>query len=280
MGRFARSLQLLKASASVLRADKELVLLPVFSGIASLVVMVGFAVPLLVLSGMLDGGGSAEPGPLTYVGTFLMYLVLSYITIFFNTALLCAADQRLHGGDPTLGSALSAAASRAGRILPWAIVAATVNVVLRAIADRAGPVGAIVAGIVGMAWNVVTFLVLPILVFENVGVGEGIKRSTQLFKRTWGENLVGNGGIGLIGFLAILPAVLLVVAVASTGSATAIITVVVIAAVWILLVSVVMTALSGIYQLVLYRFAAQGIVPAQFAGVDLRASYKIQGRRR
>lgn len=279
MGRFARSLQLLKASASVLRADKELVLLPVFSGIASLVVMVGFAVPLLVLSGLLDGSGSGEPGPLTYVGTFLMYLVLSYITIFFNTALLCAADQRLQGGDPTLGSALSAAASRAGRILPWAIVAATVNVVLRAIANRAGPVGALIAGMIGLAWNVVTFLVLPILVFENVGVGKGIKRSTRLFERTWGENLVGNGGIGLIGFLAILPAVLLV-AVASTGSGTAIITVVVIAAVWILLVSVVMTALSGIYQLVLYRFAAQGIVPAQFAGVDLRASYKIRDRRR
>ena len=84
---------------------------------------------------------------------------------------------RLTGGDPTIGSALRGAASRAGKILPWVIVSATVSLILRAIEERAGAIGQIVAGIAGMAWSVVTFLVLPIIVIEGYSVGDAIKGS-------------------------------------------------------------------------------------------------------
>ena len=91
---------------------------------------------------------------------------------------------------------------RAGKILPWAIISATVSMILRAIEERAGFVGQIVAAIAGMAWAVVTFLVLPIIVIEGVGVRDAIKKSGNLFKRTWGENLAAQIGFSLIGFVA------------------------------------------------------------------------------
>ena len=174
MGRWARSKQLASASWGLLRHDKELMLLPLISGIASLVIAGTFMVPIFLTSKTTDAAGSStfEMNPLGYVLLFLMYLVLAYVTIFFKTALLCGADERMQGGEPSLGSALSGASSRAGKILPWAIVTATVSIILRSLEERAGILGRIVIGIVGMAWAVVTFLVLPIVVFENVGRNE------------------------------------------------------------------------------------------------------------
>jgi len=87
---------------------------------------------------------------------------------------------------------------------PWAILSATVSVVLRAVQERSGILGRIAVGLVGMARTLVTFLVLPIIVVEGTGVKDALSRSASAFKRTWGENVVGNAGIGLVGFLMIL----------------------------------------------------------------------------
>ena len=68
--------------------------------------------------------------------------------------------------------------------------------VLQAIEERFGIIGTIVARLVGLAWNLVTFLVVPILVLEDLGVGDALKRSKDLFKKTWGENVIGQFGLG------------------------------------------------------------------------------------
>ena len=180
MGRWARSKQLTAASWAVLRQDKELMALPLISGIASLMVAATFLVPIFFTSRTTDayGNGTSSMGPLQYILFFGMYGVLAYITVFFRTALLCGADERMKGGNPTLSSALSGAGRHAGKILPWVIVSATVSVILRGIEQRSGLLGRIIIGFVGMAWTVVTFLVLPILVFEGLGVRDAVNRST------------------------------------------------------------------------------------------------------
>ena len=278
MGRWARSKQLAGASWAVLRQDKELMALPLISGIASLMVAATFLVPIFFTSRTTDayGNGTSSLGPLQYILFFGMYGVLAYITVFFRTALLCGADERMKGGNPTLSSALSGAGRHAGKILPWVIVSATVSVILRGIEQRSGLLGRIIIGFVGMAWTVVTFLVLPILVFEGLGVRDAVKRSTQMLKATWGENLIVNGGIGLIGFLAMLPAFLLVVVGFASGGAGLGIGFVVtaIAAVWIIAVICWTSAMSSVFQLALYRYAADGQAPAAFTSVELGTAFQ------
>jgi len=257
MGRIQSSIEIAKSSWKVLKADKELMLLPILSTLATLATMALFLVPMFVSIGDLEAW---EPGPFEYGLLFMLYLVLAYVTIFFNAALVSAAHERLNGGDPTLGSALRGAASRAGKILPWAIVSATVSLILRAIEERAGAVGRIVVGLVGMAWAVVTFLVLPIIVIEGLGVGDAVKRSADMFKRTWGENLAAQVGFGLIGFVAAIPGAALVYLGVSGGSPVPL----VVGVLWLAGVAIVMSTLSGIYQTALYHFAADGTVPGEF----------------
>lgn len=261
MGRISRSFELFKASWTVLRADKELLALPMMSAVASIAVAATFVVPIFVTS-----GGSADTStlsPLQYVLLFLMYVALAYVTIFFNAALIHAANERMDGGDPTLRSALRGAASLAVTILPWAIVSATVSVVLRAIEERAGFVGRLVVGLIGLAWTLVTYLVLPILVVERMTVGDAIKESASMFKRTWGENVTAQLGFGLIGFLAAVPAVAIGAFAASQGGAVAIVGVGV-AALAVIVIAVVLAALNGIFQTALYRYARTGTSGGSF----------------
>ncbi|MFQ5948500.1 MAG: DUF6159 family protein [Acidimicrobiia bacterium] len=276
MGRIARTIELAKASWQVLRADKELLLLPVISFITTLIVAASFVAPL-ILAG--DAGSLEDPGPAGYVAVFVAYVVLAFITIFFNAALVHAANERLSGGDPTVSSALRGALAHVHRILPWALVSATVSIILRAIEERAGTLGRFAGAIAGIAWALVTFLVLPILVVEDIRVIDAIKRSGRLFKQTWGENVAAQIGFGILGFFAVLPAVLLVVLGIAAGGIAAVAAIVV-AVLWVLTVSVVLAALSAIFQTALYRYAAGLEIPqGAFGQSDLERAFAPKTRR-
>ena len=162
-----------------------------------------------------------------------------------------------------MGSALRGAARRAGKILPWALVTATVSIILRAIEERVGFIGQIVVSIIGLAWAVVTFLVLPAIVIEGVGVRDAFRKSTGLLRNTWGENLAGQAGLGLLGFLLILPGVAVGVLAALAGGVVMVAGIAA-AGVWMALVAVTMAALSGIYQTALYHYAVDGQVPSNY----------------
>ena len=209
----------------------------------------------------------------------LASIVLVYTTLFFKTALLCGAAERMDGGNPTVASALAGAARNAGRIVPWAVLSATVSMVLRAAEERAGIIGRIAIGLVGLAWSVVTFLVLPVLVFEQVSVGVALKRSAAMLRHTWGENLIVNTGIGLVSFVLCLPAFIGIAAGAATQTALGLGTMIVIGVLWIIGVACWSSAMSGVFQVALYRYARDGVAPAGFAHIDFREAFRTRTSR-
>ena len=127
--RLSRSWQLVKASASVLKQDRMLVLFPLISSMAMLAVLASFAIPVMgwvVFSGR-SATGSAVAGSTFYALGFLFYLTQYFVIFFFNAALVGAAMIRLDGGDPTLSDGLRLAASRWTSILGYAAIAATIS---------------------------------------------------------------------------------------------------------------------------------------------------------
>ncbi|MCO5095478.1 MAG: DUF6159 family protein [Chiayiivirga sp.] len=260
--RFSRSWSLIKASAGVLAKDKELLVFPLLSAICTLIVAAAFVLPMFGL-GALDGLREDSDGGVSlavYVVAFLFYLVQYFVIFFFNSALVGAAMIRLDGGDPTLRDGLRIAGSKALPILGYAAIAATVGMVLRAIQERAGWIGNIVVGLLGVAWTVASFLVVPVLVSRDVGPIDAVKESALLLKKTWGENLIGQGGVGLVfGFIVfgvVLMGAAAIVGAAMTGSGVLIGVVVAVFIVALLLVGLVQAVLSGIYSAALYRYAS------------------------
>lgn len=274
--RFRRSFEIFKASWGVLRSDKELLWLPVISGICSAIAAASILGPAFLVG--TDTASGYNPSVASYALLFLAYLVLAYITIFFNTGLVWAANERLTGGNPTLGGALGAARARAGVILPWAVVSATVSLILRAIEERAGFIGRIIIGMIGVAWSLVTFLVLPLVVLENESVGKAIKRSASMFKHTWGENMIGQGGIGLVSLLAILAAAPIVGLLVLTGLTPLIILAVVLGVTWLVAVTIVTSALGVVYQTALYRYASTGTVSPGFTQDQIAGAFAPKKR--
>lgn len=259
MGRLQRSIELFKASWSVLRQDRELLALPLISGLAAGLTIALFALPVLATVDFdaVDAAGNSTVGasPLTAALLALAYLVLAFISIFFNAALAHAANERMSGGDPTVGSALRGATSRVNRILPWAIVSATVSYLINQIQRRGGLLGGLLGFLGGLAWSAVTFLVLPILVIEDIGVTDAVKRSAGLLRSAWGEGLAGHVGLGIIGFVAMIPFGILAAVGASSSSASIAVPLVAVAILGFVGVLIVTSALSIIFQTALYRFA-------------------------
>jgi hypothetical protein len=201
MSRFARSLKLIKASMEVLRNDDALLVLPAISGVATMLTAGGF-VALAVSDGtfaaMAAAGRHHHPPAEFYAWMFCMYVVQYFVVIFFNTALVGAAIVLLGGGRPTVWDGLRLAVSRIGAILGYAIISATVGVLLQFVAERLGFIGRLIGATAGLAWTAATFLVVPILAAEAIGPLKAVERSSELLRKTWGENLIGTAGISLV----------------------------------------------------------------------------------
>ena len=257
--RLSRSWGLIKASAGVLAKDKELLVFPLLSAACTLLVAAAFLLPALGL-GALDGlGAGGGVSFAAYLLAFLFYLAQYFVIFFFNTALVGAAMIRLEGGDPTLRDGLRIASGKLVPILGYAAIAATVGMLLRAVQERAGFIGKLVSGALGVAWTLASFLVVPVLVARDIGPIDAVKESALLLKKTWGENLIGQGGVGLVFgllfFVLALVGVAAIVAAALTGSGTLIVLVVALVIAALLLAALIQAALSGIYSAALYRYA-------------------------
>ena len=277
MGRIRASFEIMKSSWGVLRQDKELLWLPVCSFIATLITMGVFVGGMFAVNaGELPSTTSevSSWSPITYVIGFAMWVVLAIITVFFNAAMVSAANERMTGGNPTFESAIAGAMAHIGPIIVWGLISATVSQILRSIQERAGLLGRIVVGLIGMAWALVTFLVIPILVIEGVGVKEALTRSKDLFKRTWGEQVVGNATISIAAFLLILAATPVVGLFVITGITPLVITGIALGVLWIAGVGTVSTAMSGIFQTALYRYASTGQIPAGYQPDVFEAAFR------
>jgi len=279
--KLSTSWELVKASAAVLRADKELLLFPVISAVLSMLVVVTFVVPAMLAgvfaSGIADGAGLTMAG---YAGVLLFYVVQYFVIFFCNTALVGAALIRLRGGDPTVADGFRIAASRIQPILGYALIAATVGMVLRAVSERSGLVGRLVVGLIGFAWNLATFLVVPVLVVEDVGPIEAIQRSAAYLKRTWGEQIVGSVGMGLvfglISLATLAAGVMLILAAAATESAVLIIVVAACLLLAFVAIALVSSALGGVYAAAVYRYAADGQADGFFTPAMVRSAFRAK----
>jgi hypothetical protein len=270
--RFSRSWELAKASASVIQADKELLLFPVMSGVVTLVLMATFILPIYVLQ-LFSNGNEVVGGILAFLFYFCSYAV----TFFFNSALVAAALIRLDGGDPTVADGINAAKARIVPILGYAAIAATVGMILNGLRNRDNNliVRMIGAGL-GAAWTLSTFLVVPVLVTENVGPIDAIKGSVGLLKKTWGENAIGNVGIGMIFGLIFVCAILVGVALVMASAAlspTLALAIGVLVALALVFLAIVQTALSSVYSAALYRFATVGEAPAGFENTAIATAF-------
>ncbi len=279
--RIARSIAIAKESYAVLKSNPCLGLFPVISGIFTLIASIPFVAALVLTS--IGHHHKEAFGPLHYGVTFGMYMVNMFIVIFFNSALVACANESLQGRPTTMAFGIRTAASRLPQILTWAFIASTVGMVLRMVSERAGAVGSIVSAIFGLAWNLIVFFVVPILVLEKVSPIEAIKTSGAMLKRTWGERIVLGVGIStvmaLLALVVLLPIGLGIFFIVQGAYPVGIFCFVG-AVVYGLTLAVAGSALGTIYQTALYLYCRDGIIPAGFQPASMQNAFRAKPERK
>jgi hypothetical protein len=268
--RMSNGFDLARSTWRVLLKDKHLLVFPAVSGILFVIVLASFAVPLATLVDWNKFEQQADAGkvPVWWWGVvFAFYFCTYFVTIFCNAALISCAFLRFNGETPTVGDGFRAAMARLPQIFAWALVSATVGVVLKVIENAHEKAGYFIASLLGAAWSIMTFFAVPVLVVEKTGPIEAVKRSIEILKRTWGESLAGRLGLGLVLFLLSLPIFALGIAgvyLLVSGMVPVGIALLVSAAIALLIYLAVSSALHTIMLAALYQYASDGRVPEGF----------------
>jgi Family of unknown function (DUF6159) len=270
IGRLRASFLLFKESWRFLKADKELLLVPIFSMVFSSMLIGLLTLLLITFSSSYDSlftpnNGVGYP---EYVFMFAVYVVSAFSLAIAQAIIVHIVYVRAHGGNATLGNGITRAFANWVPLLIWAVITSTVGVILRFVSDRSALVGRIVAALLGAAWTILTFFVVPILILQKKTPVQAVSASAVLFKKTWGETLVSNVTLGLVFLLAHLVVLgafvgLLILGI-SAGNAPLLIGSIVGVVVWLILATLVNAALQGVLKTLLYIYAAEDVVPSNF----------------
>ena len=298
MNIFSRSWSLFKSSWSIVRSEPSLLWFPLLSALLVIVVsailfallgsIVAFNPGLQqTIAAATQSAGQEEGGSLllSAVGLallFLYYLIMGGIATYFATAMAGAALRRLDGHDTSFGEGIGIANRRLGTILGFSAIAATVGVLLSLLRNNrngGNAAGAILAAIGGLAWNVATFLVVPVIADRQISPIDAIKTSAALLRKTWGEQLIGSGGLGGVFGVASLAVILLFggLAVLAIDVALLFWTLVAVGILLLIVLGVLSSTLGGIYKAAVYRYAAQQQVAPQFDAALIQGAFRAKG---
>jgi len=278
VGSWANSRALTRQSWAIFKDNRYLLAYPVVG------VALGVVPFLVVVPGVFFIANDQNwiGWALVVIGVYLLALVNAVV----QAGLTVSAAAELEGGHSSLGHGLSTAMGRLGRLARWAFVSTVVGVLIGALRgnDSGGIVAVIFRNVVAAAadvmWQLITFFVMPAMMLDDLGMIDAIKKSASTFKQRWGTQLAGGVRIGgLIGLVAILPAILALVGgvVLSTIGAWAVgVPLAVIGLVVLIVAGLVLTAIRGVFSVVLYRYATQGVVEGGFTEEQLAGSVKVK----
>jgi len=265
---FRISWRLFKVSWNVLGKDKEIMIFPVLSGVVIALLWISFLIPVIFFS-LLGGISSAIGDWIFWILLFLFYIASYFIAIFFEAAIIGCATIRLNGGDPTVKDGLRIASSRIGKLFGWAVIAATVGIIVQALASyfKRNFVAQLVLSFLEMAWSIAIMFVVPVILYENLGGFKAIKRSASIIRRTLGVSLITQFTLSGVAFIFALLGILwlgggIIVMVAYSFIIGIIL--VVSAVIYFLFLAILFSALSGIVMAALYKYARTGKIGAGY----------------
>lgn len=283
MSKIAASSKLTRAAWRTLMLNKELFIVSLLSLAVSLVLLTTLVLVFVFSSGLILTDNSVEfslPGDLINYAILAMYLFISYaIANYFSGAIAYAALIKFRGQDPTLKKALYAATKKAGPLLAFSGLQATVGLILNILSDRLPFAGKIATLIAGAAWSVATMFALPVIMDnKETKPLETVRHSSRIFTKIWGESVfIGLGlgiisvGVSIIMFVVLFSGVAL--SVIYSNWAFGVISFVLFLA-GLMFYSLVLTTLTTIVKTAAYYYASTNQLPTGFDEELIRNVFK------
>jgi membrane-anchored glycerophosphoryl diester phosphodiesterase (GDPDase) len=278
MGSWSNSRALTRQSWAVLKDNRYLMAYPIVGIVAGIIPFGVIAGGVFFIAMNQNWIGWA----LVVIGLYLLMLVTAVI----QAGLTVSAAAELEGGSSSLGHGLSTAMGRLGRLARWAFVSTVVSLLVAALRGNSsgGIVSVIFRSVLAAAadvmWQLITFFVMPAMMLDDLGMIDAIKKSASTFKQRWGTQLSGGVRIGgLIGLIAVLPAMIAIVigvVLATAGTVAVGVPLIVVGAIVLIVAGLILSAIRGVFSVVLYRFATQGVVEGGFTEQQLAGAVKVK----
>ena len=278
MGAWSNSRELTRQSWTILKENRYLMAYPV----------VGIAAGVVPFAIMAAGVGFIVSDQ-NWIGWGLVVIGLYVVTLvnaLVQAGLTVSAAAELEGGTSSLGHGLSSAVGRLGRLARWAFVSTVVSLLIGLLRGNndGGLVAVIFRNVLAAAadvmWQLITFFVMPAMMLDDLGMIDAIKKSASTFKQRWGTQLSGGVRIGgMIGLIAILPAIIAIVAggfLATAGAWAVGVPLVIVGLVVLIVAGLILTAIRGVFSVVLYRYATQGVVEGGFTEDQLASAVRVK----
>jgi hypothetical protein len=261
--------QLLRASLGLFRQNRKMICLPVISGVAS-------AAAFLAVSGVVAVPLLRAYGPSPWAVFYLLpgLMASAFVGVYFNVALVFAANEQIEGRRIAVRQALGMAWSRRRVVFSWALLSAVVGTIIQAVESRLGVFGRLLGVLGGLAWAVATFLVVPVLAFEDVGPIEALKQSSHLMKTAFGTIARGalRFGVLFVGWILLAGAVIVAgVVVALSVTPVLGVLIIVLGVIGFFVVSMYLAAAGMYMRTILYRYATHKPLPD--LGLDLSRTF-------
>lgn len=279
------SWELAKECWRVLMLDKEMLAFPLLSTLTTIIVLSILAYPIWAL-GYFE---QAETIHIDMTNLFSASVILSWLLVtivptyicyviftFFNSGLITCAFIRLCGDDPVLADGFHVAWKRLPKILTWSILAASVGLLLRLFKGRNNMLRSLIGGTLELGWRVASFFAIPVIVAEEKGAVDALKRSGNLIKKNWGEALTLEVGLSVLAYPVMAPIFIIVGLCAYSWQAMPLLSAVIIVMclIYTFIVSLVFSTLDAIAKAALYMVATGDQMPENFNNELLETIFK------
>lgn len=251
--RLTRPTHPIRTAARVLRAHPRLLLLAALAGAVLAAVVAGAVLSALSAPAAPLGGAGVTGG----VGGFLVLCAAT----FLSAVLICAADDAASGRPVTVGGAVARAVRRWPAILAWALLGSLLAAA-GALLDRIPVVGYLLEQVFGVALGLLSYLVLPAMMIDGLGVLAALRQARGLVRSTGGRQVRWVAWLSVPVVAAALPAAVALMLAAESDSHPITVLALSGAAVWLALVATVATSLSSVFRTLLYRDSSRAGVPA------------------
>jgi hypothetical protein len=317
MNELKKSFGILRAGWQVVRSQPRLLLFP-FVHIALVIAQLGaIYYPFAINSGLVElfrhalvdtdyiiGLSPAinVPREIIVLGVVL-FLSTSYLmsiaSAWVGVATYHAVEEALHGRPVSILASLRAAAKHRTGIMQWASINFAVGLVIgliRILVDEllekipgGAKLSAMIVSKIGLelltiGWAFATIFMLPQLVLRNEGGLSTVRASWDLFKKTWGTNVVADvslsGLLTLIYIVAVMAINALIFFIGSSlgfGEGSGL-HYAIAPAVLIISLGLLGTLMTNVYRMVLFHFAETGDVVGPFIPELVTHAYRPKNK--
>lgn len=296
MGSWSDSRTITQQTWGVVKQNPYMLGFPALAGIVAAVVVVavaGIGFGLLGLTGaaeQLAENGTTENNSAIVIGIIVLAVAAylgTLITQVCMAGLVKAADEELQGRDSSFGGGLSAALGHLPALMGWAAIQTLVGWILSAIRGNGQSGSAVadiarigLAGLAQVAWSVVSFFVLPLIVLRDMGPIEAVKKSFSMIRATWGMQIAGGVRLGfLVALVGLLPGIAAIIGgvFLMIGDYLALgVPLVTLGLIIVVVAQVLISALRAVFSVALFHYAEGGQAVGPYSMAELQSSVRVR----